>query len=537
MKSGIAASKGYALGRVYKIAHREIKVSDELVKDVEAEKERLASAVNETKNQLKNLRQQASLSLGKEQARIFDAYIMMLEDIELTNAISYEIEENHINAVKAVSKAASAFIAKLEEAEDEYLKERAADLKDVLGRVVANLTGNFSELKIDEENTVVVACDLAPSQTAILDKSKVIAILTDEGGKTSHSAIMARALEIPAVVGMGDITSSVENGDMVIVDGFTGKVIINPDDNELQNYQKKVSEYQRQLAGLKKLVSVKTRSRQGKRIYVAANIGKTDDIYRVIENGGDGVGLFRTEFLYMARNSEPTQQEQFESYKFVLEKMKREKVVIRTFDIGGDKKVPFLNLPDEANPSLGYRAIRLCLDRRELFKAQLKALLRASVYGNLSVMFPMISGAEEFLAAMEIVEECRKELECCGISYSNKIEWGIMVEVPSAAICAEELAQYADFFSIGTNDLIQYTLAADRMNEKVSHIYNPMHPAVLKLIKMTIDGAHRHGKWVGMCGDMAEDENAIPTLVDYGLDEFSVSPSSILSVKKLIMSI
>jgi phosphotransferase system enzyme I (PtsI) len=348
---------------------------------------------------------------------------------------------------------------------------------------------------------------------------------------------MARTMEIPAVVGMGDITASVRDGDLVIVDGNDGIVIINPNKEQLDLYRDKIQAYKNEQTSLKELVSGDTVTRDGKRISIAGNIGKPEDIHKVLENGGDGVGLFRTEFLYMDRNSAPTEEEQYESYKYVLEKAEGKKVVIRTLDIGGDKILPYLQMPEESNPFLGYRAIRLCLDKKDLFKTQIKALLRASVHGNLSVMFPMISGLAEFLSAKEIALECMKELALMKLPYSDSIEWGIMIEIPSAAVCAEELAQYVDFFSIGTNDLIQYTLAVDRMNEKISYLYNPMHPAVLKLIKMTIDGAHKHGKWVGMCGEMAAEETAIPTLVEYGLDEFSMSASSILSAKKQIMQL
>jgi phosphotransferase system enzyme I (PtsI) len=537
MKKGIAASKGYAIGKVMVKSQQEIKITDESISDIETEKEKFLLAVEESKAQLEKLKEQAAQSMGEEQAEIFETHIMMLEDREFIDAIISEIENNHVNALKAISQVSSFFIAQFEAIEDEYLRERAADLKDITNRLMANLTGNQTDFKIEEENIVVVAHDLTPSDTAQLDKDKVIAFLTDVGSRTSHSAIMARTLEIPAVVGMGDISSSVKNGDMVIVDGFTGTVIINPGNDELEIYKKKIKEYQEELKELKKLVSCETRTKAGKRIYVAGNIGKPEDIYQVIENGGDGIGLFRTEFLYMDRDTAPSEEEQFESYRFVLEKMGDKKVVIRTLDIGGDKTLPYMDLPKEMNPFLGYRAIRLCLDQKELFKTQLRALLRASVYGNLSVMFPMISGLQEFLAAMKIVEECKKELDVSGIPYSKDIEWGIMIEIPAAAICADELAQYVDFFSIGTNDLIQYTLAVDRMSEKVSYIYNPMHPAVLRLIKMTIDGAHKYGKWVGMCGEMAGDETAIPILVEYGLDEFSMSASSILPAKKIIMGL
>lgn len=542
MKSGIAASKGYAIGRVIIKSNQEIWISDELITDSIAEKEKLATAVRECKKQLENLRKQAATSMGEEQARIFDAHIMLLDDIELIDAIHYEIEVHKLNAMKAVSKAAGRFIARLEKIEDEYLKERATDLKDVVNRLIANLSGVGTDrvgmdFSINGENLVLVAHELAPSDTVMLDKSKVIAFLTDLGGYTSHTAIMARSLEIPAVVGMGDITKAVKNGDLVIVDGFEGKVIINPGNEELADYRRKISVYCKEQTGLRRLAGAKAENKQGKRVVVAGNIGRPDDVYQVIENGGDGVGLFRTEFLYMSQDREPDEEEQFESYRFVLEKMGGKKVVIRTIDIGGDKRPSYMKLPTEMNPFLGYRAIRLCLEQRELFKRQLRALLRASVYGNLSVMFPMISGVGEYLTAMEIVEECKRELDASGIPYSDNIEWGTMIEIPSAALCAEELAKHADFFSIGTNDLIQYTLAVDRNNDKVAHIYDPMHPAVLRLIKMTIDAAHKHGKWVGMCGEMAGDEKAIPLLLEYGLDEFSVNPSSVLQLKRMIMEL
>ena len=537
MKYGIAASKGYAIGEVILQGKQEIEITQELIDDSDAEKDKFKAAVEQSKNQLEKIKEQAARTIGEEEAEIFEAHLMLLEDPELIGSILTEIEEKHLNVIAAVSQVIERFIAIFAEIEDDYLRERAADIKDVAGRLLANLSGIQEDAQSMKENTILVAHDLTPSDTAQLDRSKVIGFLTDVGGRTSHSAIMARTLEIPAVVGMGDITSSVQNGDRVIIDGFLGTVIVHPSREELEAYQKKLLEYKQVQDKLKEFALAETVTGSGKRIYVAGNIGKPEDIHQVITNGGDGVGLFRTEFLYMDRTSAPTEQEQYESYKYVLEKAEGRKVVIRTLDIGGDKTLPYLELPKEMNPFLGYRAIRICLDQKELFKTQLRALLRASVYGNLSIMFPMISGVEEFLAAKEIAAECKKELELNQISYSDKIEWGIMVEIPSAAVCAEELAEQVDFFSIGTNDLIQYTLACDRMSEKISYLYNPMHPAVLKLIKMTIDGAHKHGKWVGMCGEMAGDEIAIPTLVEYGLDEFSMSASSILAAKQQIMNL
>lgn len=535
MKKGIAASKGYAIGKIFIQEHEEIIISDEKVTDIEGEKAKLKAALETSREQLEKIKAKATESMGEEKAAVFEAHITLLDDPEFTGAMELEIDNNNSNAMKAVDDVTNTFVMIFESMEDAYMRERAADIKDVSKRIIANLAGKVVGFEITEDNTIVVAHDLTPSDTAQLDRSKVVAFLTNIGGRTSHSAIMARTLEIPAVVGLKDITTTVKNGDVVIVDGIEGDVIMNPDQATIDAYVAKKEKFASEQEELKKLIDVKTTTKSGKRVEVCGNIGKPEDVHQVIANGGDGVGLFRTEFLYMDRDNAPTEEEQYESYKYVLEKMEGKQVVIRTLDIGGDKTLPYLPLPEEMNPFLGYRAIRLCLDRKEIFKVQLRALLRASVYGNLCVMFPMISGLEEFQAAKEVVEECKAELKAEGKEYSDKIQWGIMVEIPAAAVYADELAKHVDFFSIGTNDLIQYTLAADRMSEKVSYLYNPMHPAVLRLIKMTIDGAHKHGKWVGMCGEMAGDEAAIPTLVEYGLDEFSMSATSILNAKKIII--
>ncbi len=537
IKSGIPASKGYAIGRVLLQLATSIRITDEVVSDIESEKEKFITAVSQSKEQLEKLISDTKQNLGESEADIFEAHIMLLEDPELTSSIFSRMEETGENALKAVSIVTEEYIAVFDAMEDEYLRERAADIKDVSGRIIANLAGTQHELRIDEENTIVVAHDLTPSDTAGLDRSKVAAFLTDVGGRTSHTAIMARIMGIPAVVGMGDITAAVKDGDRIIVDGINGEVILCPSDSQLEEYQVKMMTYHEELNYLKKLASIETMTKAGKRIHVAGNIGKPEDVEQVLQNGGDGIGLFRTEFLYMDRQEAPSEQEQYEGYRYVLNKMPGERVVIRTLDIGGDKQLSYLKLPTEMNPFLGYRAIRLCLDRKEIFKVQLRALLRASVHGQLAVMFPMISSLEEFIQAMAVVQECKDELTEEGLSYSENIEWGIMVEIPSAALSADQLAASVDFFSIGTNDLVQYTLAVDRMNEKVSYLYDPMHTAVLKLIKMTIDAAHQHGKWVGMCGEMAGEETAIPTLVEYGLDEFSMNASSILPAKKLIISL
>ncbi|MGL4572121.1 MAG: phosphoenolpyruvate--protein phosphotransferase [Clostridium sp.] len=536
MKKGIAASKGYAIGKVFLQEHEEIVITDEKITDVALEKDKLQKALDASKEQLEKIKVKAADEMGEEKAAVFEAHITLLDDPEFTGAMAMEIENNNTNAMKAVENVTNSFVAIFESMDNDYMRERAADIKDVSKRIISNLAGRGGEaFAITEGNTIVVAEDLTPSDTAQLDRSKVVAFLTNIGGRTSHSAIMARTLEIPAIVGLGDITTSVKTGDSIIVDGIEGIAIINPDEATVKEYEAKREVFRAEQEELKKLIEVKTVTKSGKRIEVCGNIGKAADVEGVLANGGDGIGLFRTEFLYMDRDSAPTEEEQYEAYKYVLENMDGKQVVIRTLDIGGDKTLPYLPLPEEMNPFLGYRAIRLCLDRKEIFKVQLRALLRASVCGNLAVMFPMISGIQEFRSAKEVVEECILELKAEGKEYSDSIQWGIMVEIPAAAVMADELAKEVDFFSIGTNDLIQYTLAADRMSEKVSYLYNPMHPAVLRLIKMTIDGAHKHGKWVGMCGEMAGDETAIPTLVEYGLDEFSMSASSILGAKKIIL--
>ncbi len=535
MKKGIAASKGYAIGTVVLKENDEIIITDEKITDIQGEKEKLQNALEQCRAQLTAIKEKALVEMGEEKAAVFDSHIMLLDDPEFTGAMEMEIESSNANALKAVDSVAQTFLMIFESMEDEYMRERAADIKDVANRIKLNLAGKAMGLNIEATNTIVVAYDLTPSDTAQLDRSKVVAFLTDIGGRTSHSAIMARTLEIPAVVGLNDITSSVKDGDFIIVDGLEGNVILNPDEATVKEYEAKRDAYEKEKEELKKLIDVKVKTKSGKRIEVCGNIGKPEDVHKVIENGADGIGLFRTEFLYMDRDDMPTEEEQYEAYKYVLEKMEGKPVVIRTLDIGGDKKLTYLPMPEEMNPFLGYRAIRLCLDRKDIFKVQIRALLRASYYGNLKIMFPMISSLSEFEQAKNFVEECKAELLNEGQKVSDSIEIGIMIEIPAAAVMADELAKHVDFFSIGTNDLIQYTLAADRMSEKVSYLYNPMHPAVLRLIKMTIEGAHSAGKWCGMCGEMAGDETAIATLVEYGLDEFSMSASSILGAKKIII--
>ncbi|MDD3224078.1 MAG: phosphoenolpyruvate--protein phosphotransferase [Clostridium sp.] len=538
MKKGIAASKGYAIGNAFIKLDTKVEITDKKVDNIDAEKARLEKAIENSKAQLAKIKEKAAKEVGKDKAAVFESHMMLLDDPEFTGAMTGKVESESLNAEKAVSDVIEMYMGIFDKMTDEYMKERGADVKDVGKRVIANLVGNanggMDNLK---ENTILIAHDLTPSDTAQLDKDKVIGFLTDIGGRTSHSAIMARTLEIPAIVGLKDITTSAKNGDFIIVDGAEGVALINPDEKTVKEYTEKKKKFEAEREELKKLIDKETVTKAGKRVEVCGNIGKAADVAAILANGGDGVGLFRTEFLYMGRDTMPTEEDQFDAYKEVVTRIgKKKPVVIRTLDIGGDKKLPYLPLPKEMNPFLGFRAIRLCLGRKDIFKVQLRALLRASAFGNLKIMFPMISSLEEFLQAKEVLKECMGELKAEGKEFNENVETGIMVEIPAAAVMADELAKHVDFFSIGTNDLIQYTLAADRMNEKVSYLYNPMHPAVLALIKRTIAAAHKEGKWCGMCGEMAGDEKAIPTLVEYGLDEFSMSASSILSAKKYIMN-
>ena len=536
MKVGIPASPGYAIGRALIRGSYQSKIIQKKISNVISEKERLYKAIRKTRQQLTEIRDMVSEDLGEGNAAVFESHLVLLEDPEFIGAVESNIESNIVNAEKAMQEVMEMYISIFDSMQDEYMKGRSADIKDVGTRILSNLLGmSIGGLETSEKDTIVVAHEMTPSETAQLSRASVIAFVTDMGAKTSHSSIMARSMEIPSVTGLNDITKIVKNGDVLIVDGVLGQVLINPDIETLSYYRKKKEAYEKEKEELKSLINVTVSTKSGKQIRVGGNIGKPEEVDFVLENGGDEIGLFRTEILYMDRDKLPTEKEQFEAYKSVVQKMQGKAVIIRTLDIGGDKHLSYLHIPEETNPFLGYRAVRLCLDRKDIFKVQLRALLRASAYGNLKIMIPMISTAEEFLKVKEFMEECKRELDNEYLDYDHGIEVGIMVEVPAAAICADELAKHADFLSIGTNDLIQYTFAADRGNEKVSYLYNPMHPAILRLIKMTIDAAHKEGKWCGMCGEMAADEEAIRILIEYGLDEFSMNYSSILKVKKLIL--
>lgn len=533
--TGIAASDGIAIAKAYRFVQPDLTFAKTTVHDIEAEQKRLAAALAKAEQELIVIRQQTLEKFSAEEAAIFEAHLLVVHDPELIGPINQKIADEAVNAEYALHEVTSMFVALFEGMDDEYMSARASDIKDVTNRILAHLLGvhipNPSNIN---EQVIIVANDLTPSETAQLDRNYVLGFITDIGGRTSHSAIMARSLEIPAVVGAGVATTTIQDGDTIIVDGLTGQVLVNPSADVIADYQEKAQKYRVQQSEWSTLVNEQTVSKDGVHVELAANIGSPNDLDGVLRHGAEGIGLYRTEFLYMGRENLPSEEEQFTAYKTVLEGMKGKPVVIRTLDIGGDKHLPYLPLQEEMNPFLGHRAIRLCLDQQELFRTQLRALLRASVYGNLKIMFPMIATIQEFRAAKAILLEEKEKLIAGGIAVGSSIEVGMMVEIPSTAVMADIFAKEVDFFSIGTNDLIQYTMAADRMNEKVSYLYQPYNPAILRLIQMVIKAAHQEQKWVGMCGEMAGDEHAVPLLLGLGLDEFSMSATSILKTRALL---
>jgi phosphoenolpyruvate-protein phosphotransferase (PTS system enzyme I) len=529
---GIAASSGIAIAKAYRLENPDLTVEKKVISNVAEEVARFETAITKAKAELETIRARALEELGEDKAAIFSAHLLVLSDPELLNPVKEKIETESVNAEYALRETASMFITMFESMDNEYMKERAADIRDVTTRVLAHLLGvSVSNPSMISEEVIIIAEDLTPSDTAQLNRKYVKGFTTDIGGRTSHSAIMARSMEIPAVVGTKSVTAEIQNGDIVIVDGLHGKVIVNPSVEVVAEYEKKRAHFEAQKAEWAKLVNERTITKDGHHVELAANIGTPDDVKGVLENGAEGIGLYRTEFLYMGRDHLPTEEEQFEAYKTVLERMEGKPVVVRTLDIGGDKELPYLDLPKEMNPFLGFRAIRLCLEMQDMFRTQLRALLRASVYGNLKIMFPMIATLDEFRQAKAILLEEKAKLQAEGVQVSDDIEVGMMVEIPAAAILADQFAKEVDFFSIGTNDLIQYTMAADRMNERVSYLYQPYNPAILRLISNVIDAAHKEGKWAGMCGEMAGDAIAIPILLGLGLDEFSMSATSILRAR------
>ncbi|WP_457803728.1 phosphoenolpyruvate--protein phosphotransferase [Staphylococcus aureus] len=533
---GIAASDGVAIAKAYLLVEPDLTFDkNEKVTDLEGEVAKFNSAIEASKVELTKIRNNAEVQLGADKAAIFDAHLLVLDDPELIQPIQDKIKNENANAATALTDVTTQFVTIFESMDNEYMKERAADIRDVSKRVLSHILGvELPNPSMIDESVVIVGNDLTPSDTAQLNKEFVQGFATNIGGRTSHSAIMSRSLEIPAIVGTKSITQEVKQGDMIIVDGLNGDVIVNPTEDELIAYQDKRERYFADKKELQKLRDADTVTVDGVHAELAANIGTPNDLPGVIENGAQGIGLYRTEFLYMGRDQMPTEEEQFEAYKEVLEAMGGKRVVVRTLDIGGDKELSYLNLPEEMNPFLGYRAIRLCLAQQDIFRPQLRALLRASVYGKLNIMFPMVATINEFREAKAILLEEKENLKNEGHDISDDIELGIMVEIPATAALADAFAKEVDFFSIGTNDLIQYTLAADRMSERVSYLYQPYNPSILRLVKQVIEASHKEGKWTGMCGEMAGDETAIPLLLGLGLDEFSMSATSILKARRQI---
>ncbi|GEP85061.1 phosphoenolpyruvate-protein phosphatase [Staphylococcus piscifermentans] len=532
---GIAASDGVAIAKAYLLVEPDLSFDNEPVTDTDAEVAKFNGALNKSKVELTKIKENAEKQLGADKAAIFEAHLLVLDDPELIQPIEDKIKNENVNAAQALTDISNQFITIFESMDNEYMAERAADIRDVSKRVLAHILGvDLPNPSIIDESVVIIGNDLTPSDTAQLNKQYVQGFVTNIGGRTSHSAIMSRSLEIPAVVGTKSITEEVEAGDTIIVDGMTGDVLINPSDEVIAEYQEKRDNFFKDKKELQKLRDAESVTADGHHVELAANIGTPNDLPGVIENGAEGIGLYRTEFLYMGRDQMPTEEEQFEAYKTVLESMEGKRVVVRTLDIGGDKELPYLDLPEEMNPFLGYRAIRLCLAQPEIFRPQLRALLRASVFGKLNIMFPMVATLQEFRDAKALLEEERANLKNEGYEVADDIELGIMVEIPSTAALADVFAKEVDFFSIGTNDLIQYTMAADRMSERVSYLYQPYNPAILRLVKQVIEASHAEGKWTGMCGEMAGDQTAVPLLLGFGLDEFSMSATSILKTRRLI---
>ena len=533
---GIAASDGIAIAKVYTLTEPDLTVTKVTVEDSEKEVSRLDDALAASIKDVELIKETALKNLGEEEAQVFDAHLMVLSDPELIGQVKDSITSNKVNAESALKEVTDMFISIFAGMEDNpYMQERAADIRDVSKRVLAHLLGvKIPSPATIKDEVIIVAADLTPSDTAQLNRQYVKAFVTDIGGRTSHSAIMARSLEIPAIVGTKEVTSIAKDGDIIIVDGLTGDVFLNPSEEVVAEYRAKAEAFAAQQAEWEKLKDSKTYTKDGHQVELAANIGTPKDLEGVVNNGAEGVGLYRTEFLYMDSHEMPTEEDQFEAYKAVLEGMNGKPVVVRTMDIGGDKELPYLPLPHEMNPFLGYRAIRISLNEPEMFRTQLRALLRASVYGKLRIMFPMIATLNDFRGAKALLEEEKAKLIAEGVAVSDDIQVGIMIEIPAAAVLAHQFAKEVDFFSIGTNDLIQYTMAADRMNERVSYLYQPYNPSILTLIKHVIDSAHKEGKWAGMCGEMAGDQTAVPLLVGLGLDEFSMSASSVLKTRSLI---
>ena len=535
MIKGIAASSGISIAKAMKKEVIEINIEKREISDITAEQNKFQSAIEKSKVEIQDLVKHTKENIGESEAQVFEAHLMILEDPEVAKRVEEKLQNEKLCIEYLYQTITDEFIEMFMQIPDAYLRERAHDLQDVRDRVIRHLMGietkDFSNLSSE---TIIIARDLTPSDTASLDKRHAIGFVTEIGGATSHSAIMARTLEIPAVVGTGNILSQVNDGDMIIIDGDSGAVIVNPTDDEIAEYQKLSQERNEFKKELEKLIGQASKSKDGHEVELAANIGSPNDLEGVIKYDSEGVGLYRTEFLYMDNTAWPTEEEQYQAYRKVAEGLEGKPVVIRTLDIGGDKELSYYDLPEEMNPFLGYRAIRLCLDQPNIFKTQLRAIFRASVHGNIRIMFPMISSVEELRAAKKIVAEVKAELKSENIPYDDKTQLGMMIEIPAAAVISDLLAKEVDFFSLGTNDLIQYTTAVDRMNHKISYLYNPFNPAVIRLINTVIKNGHKEGAWVGMCGETAGNPLLVPLFLAMGLDEFSMSPSSILRARHII---
>lgn len=533
MLKGIGISEGIGIGRALIIEKKPLEIKKSFITDVEKEKSRFFKVVEKTKNELTKVKQNVKERLGDDKAKIFDAHIMILEDSSLLNSIVSVIEEG-VNAEYAVFSVMEKYIETLQMLDNNYIRERANDIKEIEEKIIRNLQSDDLTYDLNLQDSIIVADELMPGEfIKLVNQFSIKGIVTQKGGTTSHVAILIRAFEIPACMGVDEAIQKIKSGDLLIVDGQKGEILVNPPQDMIDKYNEEKQKLENIKAELKKYKEIKLTRKNGRTLEIAANIGTVEEVELALKNGADGIGLFRTELLFMQKSSSPNENDQIECYKYVLEKMNGRPVIIRTLDIGADKKLPYIAVKEESNPFLGLRGLRFCLKHKELFITQIRALLKSSIYGNLKIMFPMVSTVEEVIEAKKILEEEKRKLISEGYKISDKIEIGIMIEVPSAAIVSDLLAELVDFFSIGTNDLIQYTLAVDRMNSDVSYLYRYDNEAVLRLIKTTVANAHKKGKWVGVCGEMASVPQMIPTLVQYGVDELSVNPARILETKKI----